>query len=59
VSAFTQMGVIDEYRIIINPVILGARKFQFARRLDKTLLKLTDVKKFSTRVIILYYQPIK
>ena len=29
VSAFTQMGIIDEYRIIINPVILGAGKTQF------------------------------
>jgi len=29
VSAFTQMGIIDEYRIIINPVILGAGKLQF------------------------------
>ncbi|HEY2582492.1 MAG TPA: dihydrofolate reductase family protein [Mucilaginibacter sp.] len=59
VSAFTQMGIIDEYRIIINPVILGAGKLQFTGSLDKTLLKLTDVRKFSSGVIILYYQPIQ
>ena len=59
VSAFTQMGIIDEYRIIINPVILGAGKTQFSESLDKKILKLTDVQRFSSGVIILYYQPIQ
>jgi dihydrofolate reductase len=59
VSAFTQMSIIDEYRIIINPVILGAGKTQFNESLDKKILKLTDVKQFSSGVIILYYQPIQ
>jgi len=35
VSAFTQMDLIDEYRIIINPVILGDGKLQFTGDLDK------------------------
>jgi len=59
VSAFTQMGIIDEYRIIINPVILGAGKIQFSESLDKKTLKLTDVQRFSSGVIVLYYQPIQ
>jgi dihydrofolate reductase len=59
VSAFTQMGIIDEYRIIINPVILGAGKLLFTGNLDKKLLKLTDVKRFSSGLVFLYYQPIQ
>jgi len=59
VSAFTQMGIIDEYRIIINPVILGAGKTQFSESLDKKTLKLADMQRFSSGVIVLYYQPIQ
>jgi dihydrofolate reductase len=57
VSAFTQMGIIDEYRIIINPVILGQGKLHFSGSLDRKILKLTDIKRFSSGVVILYYQP--
>ena len=59
VSAFTQMGIIDEYRIIINPVILGAGNPQFHGNLDKTLLRLTEFKKLKSGVVVLYYQPIQ
>jgi dihydrofolate reductase len=58
VSALTQMNLIDEYRVIINPVILGAGKLQFTGSLDKKILNLTDVKRFNSGVVILYYQPI-
>jgi dihydrofolate reductase len=57
VSAFTQMGIIDEYRIFINPVILGAGKLHFTGHIDKKLLKLTAVKQFSTGLVMLTYQP--
>jgi dihydrofolate reductase len=58
VSAFTQMGIIDEYRIFINPVILGDGKLHFTGHLDQKLLKLTDVRKFESGVVMLTYQPI-
>ncbi|HWZ14636.1 MAG TPA: dihydrofolate reductase family protein [Mucilaginibacter sp.] len=58
VSAFTQMGVIDEYRFIINPIILGAGKSQFEGLPERKKLELTDIKRFNTGVVILYYQPI-
>jgi dihydrofolate reductase len=57
VSAFTQMGLIDEYRIIINPVILGGGKLQFDEGIGKKQLKLTDVKSFKSGIVMLYYQP--
>lgn len=58
VSALTRLNLIDEYRFIINPIILGNGKLQFAGISDRKNLKLTDLKKLSTGVVILYYQAI-
>ena len=58
VSALTQSDLIDEYRILINPVILGGGKSHFSGNPDRKTLKLTDVKRFNSGLIALYYQPI-
>jgi dihydrofolate reductase len=57
VSQLTQANLIDEYRIIVNPVILGGGKPEFTGHIDRKQLKLTDVKQFKSGVVILYYQP--
>ncbi len=59
VAALTQMGLIDEYRFIINPVILGAGKSQFTSDADRTKLTLTGISKLTSGVVILTYKPIK
>jgi dihydrofolate reductase len=59
VSALTQTDLIDEYRFIINPVILGGGVYQFTGNLDRKKMELTDIKRFSTGVVMLNYQPIK
>lgn len=59
VSAFTQLGLIDEYNIIINPIILGAGKSQFTGIADKKMLNLASVKVLKSGVLILYYKSIK
>ncbi|WP_259067571.1 dihydrofolate reductase family protein [Mucilaginibacter sp. X4EP1] len=59
VSQLTQANLIDEYRIIVNPVILGGGKPEFTGHIDRKHLKLTNVKQFKSGVVILYYQPIK
>ncbi len=59
VAMLTQMGLIDEYRFIINPVILGAGKPQFTNEADRTKLNLTGMSKLASGVVILTYQPIK
>jgi dihydrofolate reductase len=51
------MGLIDEYRIFINPVILGAGKPEFNGRIDKKWLTLTCVREFSSGLVMLTYQP--
>jgi dihydrofolate reductase len=59
VSQLTQANLIDEYRIIISPVILGSGKPEFTGNISRKLLKLTDLKRLKSGVVILYYQPIK
>jgi dihydrofolate reductase len=58
VSTFTQLGLIDEYRIIVNPVVLGNGKPLFRGINDKHNLKLLKTKVLGSGVVILYYQPI-
>ena len=58
VSTFMQHGLIDEYRIIVNPVVLGNGKPLFKGINDKHNLKLLKTKVLGSGVVILYYQPI-
>jgi len=59
VSALTAADLIDEYRIFICPVLLGAGIYQFNGLPHKKNLTLTDCKKLDSGVIKLCYQPIK
>lgn len=55
--ALTQMGLVDEYRIMINPVVLGDGKPLFSGMKDKLDLKLLKTKSFRNGNVLLYYQP--
>jgi dihydrofolate reductase len=50
-------NLIDEFRIIVNPVILGSGKSIFKGLNDKIKLKLTDSKISKSGNVFLYYKP--
>jgi len=51
-------GLIDEYRIFVNPVVLGAGKPLFKGIKEKYTLKLVSSRTFNSGLVLLVYQPV-
>ena len=56
VNALHPHGLIDEYRLMVFPVTLGAGKHLFHEGTDKTDLRLTDAKTTGAGVALLTYR---
>ncbi len=52
-----QHDLIDEYRLMVHPVVLGGGKRLFREGSNKTVLKLVDTKSFSSGIVVLTFQP--
>jgi len=52
-------GLIDEYRFLVHPIVMGSGKRFFATGMDTSRLKLVNTKAFSLGVVLLCYQPDK
>jgi len=59
VESLSQAGLIDEYRLMVQPVIAGSGKRFFKEEIGLTKLKLVDSKLISLGVVLLTYEPIK
>ena len=57
VSSLTNAGLIDEYNIIVTPVILGKGNPLFKGLNKKLNLKLINTKTLGSGVVILSYKP--
>lgn len=52
-----QHDLIDEYRFMLHPIVLGSGKRLFRDGIDTKTLKLVDTKTFSTGIVVLTYEP--
>lgn len=58
-QTFMQLDLIDEYRININPTVLGNGKPLFAGVNRQIPLKLLEAKTFQSGVVALRYEPVR
>ena len=58
-QTLAQHGLIDEYRILVYPVILGIGKKLFEGQMNRQDLKLVDTRSFGSGVIALHYETLK
>lgn len=56
VQQLTNLGIVDEYSLVVVPVILGAGKPLF-KDIKKTNLKLLEARSFKNGVVLLKYRP--
>jgi dihydrofolate reductase len=59
VSTLAKLGLIDDYRILVNPIVLGSRKPLFKDIKDRINLKLLKTKTFGSGPGLLNYLPKK
>jgi len=57
VSQLAQEGLIDEYQIVINPLVLGKGKTMFDTIKEKLTLKQTKTRTFGNGNVLLCYEP--
>ncbi len=54
-----KMGLLDEFRVMVNPIVLNKGNTLFAGLNDKLNLKLLKTRTFKSGNVLLYYQPAK
>jgi dihydrofolate reductase len=57
VNTLFQRDLIDEYRLMIFPAVVGSGKRPFNEGSDAKVLRLIETKTFGSGVVVLSYQP--
>jgi dihydrofolate reductase len=55
-STFTRLGLIDEYRLFVSPVVVGGGTPYFPALEDRIDLELLETRTFGSRVVYLRYR---
>jgi dihydrofolate reductase len=56
VSSFMNLGLIDEYHLVVNPLVLGGGKPLFKDVKERHKLKLRKTKTFRSGKVVLHYE---
>jgi dihydrofolate reductase len=56
-NALMRENLIDLYRFMLHPIVLGKGKRLFAHEVDQKILDLPETKTFASGIVILEYQP--
>jgi dihydrofolate reductase len=56
VATFMRLGLIDEFRILVTPVVLGRGTPMSKNIQDRMALKLVNATPWSSGIVALYYQ---
>ncbi len=59
VHTLAQLNLIDEYRLMVHPIVVGGGKRLFREGSEKKVLRLVETKTFSSGVVVLTYQPVQ
>ncbi len=57
VNELMRLGLIDEYRLMVFPVVLGSGQRLFGDGVEETVLELVGTDTFDTGVVVLTYRP--
>ena len=56
-TSFMRLGLIDEYRLLVNPILLGRGTPLFQGGYDRMKLDLVQTRTFGSGAILLVYRP--
>lgn len=59
VNQLAKLELIDDYQLLVNPVVLGKGKPLFKDTTGKLNLNLVKTKPFNNGIVLLHYQPVK
>jgi dihydrofolate reductase len=56
-QSLAQLGLVDEYRLMVHPIVLGSGKRLFGEADDATVLELAESRTLASGSLILTYRP--
>ncbi len=57
VQTLMQHDLVDEYRLMVHPIVVGGGKRLFGEGMERKALKLVEARPLKSGIVILFYQP--